>query len=81
MSGLETVSIVWRAGEENGWSFLNDENIRCAFELEIISQFTLIKSKQKIKAFWLFNNLKVSEDHYTKKVVELHGQKMLSLWN
>lgn len=55
--------------------FLNDENIR--YYIRIRNNFTIYsyQKQTEIKAFWLFNNLKVSEFYHYPKIVELHGQR------
>ena len=55
--------------------FLNDEKIR--YHIRIRNNFTIYsyQKQEQIKAFWLFNNLKVSEFYHYPKIVELHGQR------
>ena len=55
--------------------FLNDEKIR--YHIRIRNNFTIYsyQKQAQIKAFWLFNNLKVGEFYHYPKIVELHGQR------
>ena len=55
--------------------FLNDEKIR--YHIRIRNNFTIYsyQKQAEIKAFWLFNNLKVGEFYHYPKIVELHGQR------
>lgn len=55
--------------------FLNDEKIR--YHIRIRNNFTIYsyQKQEEMKAFWLFNNLKVGEFYHYPKIVELHGQR------
>lgn len=55
--------------------FLNDENIR--YHIRIRNNFKIYsyQKQEEIKAFWLFNNLKIGEFYHYPKIVELHGQR------
>ena len=55
--------------------FLNDEKIR--YHIRIRNNFTIYsyQKQTQMKAFWLFNNLKVGEFYHYPKIVELHGQR------
>jgi hypothetical protein len=55
--------------------FLNDEKI--PYHIRIRNNFTIYsyQKQAQIKAFWLFNNLKVGEFYHYPKIVELHGQR------
>jgi hypothetical protein len=55
--------------------FLNDEKIR--YHIRIRNNFTIYsyQKQAEIKAFWLFNNLKVGEFYHYPKIVDLHGQR------
>jgi Transposase DDE domain len=55
--------------------FLNAENIR--YHIRIRNNFKIYsyQKQEQIKAFWLFNNLKVGQFYHYPKIVELHGQK------
>jgi Transposase DDE domain len=55
--------------------FLNDENIR--YYIRIRNNFTFYSYQKQtaIKAFYLFNHLKVGEFYHYPKIVELHGQR------
>jgi hypothetical protein len=59
----------------NWLEFLNDEKIR--YHIRIRNNFTIYsyQKQAQIKAFWLFNNLKVGEFYHYPKIVELHGQR------
>jgi Transposase DDE domain len=54
--------------------FLNDEKIR--YHIRIRNNFTIYsyQKQAEIKAFWLFNNLKIGEFYHYPKIVDLHGQ-------
>lgn len=55
--------------------FLNDEKIR--YHIRIRNNFTIYsyQKQAEIKAFWLFNNLKVGEFYHYPKIVDLHKQR------
>lgn len=55
--------------------FLNHENIR--YHIRIRNNFKIYsyQKQETMKAFWLFNNLKVGEFYHYPKIVELHGQR------
>lgn len=55
--------------------FLNDEKIR--YHIRIRNNFTIYsyQKQEQIKAFWLFNSLKVGELYHYPKIVALHGQR------
>ena len=76
--GRETIDCLLADREfvGNEWlAFLNENNIR--YYIRIRNNFNIYSyQKQKeIKAFWLFNNLKVGEFYHYPKIVELHGQR------
>jgi len=55
--------------------FLNSENIR--YYIRVRNNFKIFSYQRQevIKAFWLFNHLKVGEFYHYPKIVELHGQR------
>jgi len=76
--GIDTIDCLLADREFVGdkWlKFLNDNNIR--YYIRIRNNFKIYSYQKKavIKAFWLFNNLKVGEFYHYPKIVELHGQK------
>lgn len=56
--------------------FLNDYKIR--YYIRIRNNFNIYsyKKNETIKAFWLFNALKIDEFYHYPKIVELHGEKV-----
>lgn len=55
--------------------FLNNENIRYYIRIRNNFKIYSYQKQGEIKAFWLFNNLKVGEFYHYSKIVELHGQR------
>jgi transposase len=55
--------------------FLNEYKIR--YYIRIRNNFKIYSYQKQavIKAFWLFNNLKVGQFYHYPKIVELHGQR------
>lgn len=55
--------------------FLNQNNIR--YYIRIRNNFKIFsyQKQEKIKAFWLFNNLKMNEFYHYPKIMKLHGQR------
>ena len=56
-------------------AFLNDENIRYYIRIRNNFKIYSYQKQEEIKAFWLFNNLKIGEFYHYSKIVELHGQR------
>lgn len=56
-------------------AFLNQNNIR--YYIRIRNNFKIFsyQKQAEIKAFWLFNNLKISEFYHYPRIIELHGQR------
>lgn len=56
-------------------TFLNQNNIR--YYIRIRNNFKIFsyQKQAEIKAFWLFNNLKMGEFYHYPRIVELHGQR------
>jgi hypothetical protein len=55
--------------------FLNENNIRYYIRIRNNFKIYSYQKQTEIKAFWLFENLKVGEFYHYPKIVELHGQK------
>jgi len=55
--------------------FLNSNKIRYYIRIRNNFKIYSYQKQSEIKAFWLFNNLKVGEFYHYPKIVELHGQK------
>ncbi|MEM0578807.1 IS4 family transposase, partial [Flavobacterium polysaccharolyticum] len=55
--------------------FLNQNNIRYYIRIRNNFKIYSYQKQEEIKAFWLFNNLKIGEFHHYPRIVELHGQK------
>ena len=55
--------------------FLNNENIRYYIRIRNNFKIYSYQKQGEIKAFWLFNNLKVGEFYHYPKIVELHRQR------
>lgn len=55
--------------------FLNQNNIR--YYIRIRNNFKIFsyQKQEEIKAFWLFNNLKIGEFYHYPKIVKLHSQR------
>ncbi len=52
--------------------FLNNENIRYYIRIRNNFKIYSYQKQAEIKAYWLFNNLKVGEFYHYPKIVELH---------
>ena len=60
----------------NKWmGFLNNENIRYYIRVRNNFKIYSYQKQEEIKAFWLFNNLKVGTFYHYPKIVKLHGQE------
>lgn len=55
--------------------FLNKKDIRYYIRIRNNFKIYSYKKQGEIKAFWLFNNLKVGEFYHYPKILELHGQR------
>ncbi|MBJ7881997.1 IS4 family transposase [Gelidibacter salicanalis] len=55
--------------------FLNENNIRYYIGLRNNFKIYSYQKQKEIKAFWLFNNLRIGEFYHYPKIVSLHGQK------
>ncbi|MBJ7883025.1 IS4 family transposase [Gelidibacter salicanalis] len=55
--------------------FLNENNIRYFIRIRNNFKIYSYQKQKEIKAFWLFNNLKIGEFYHYPKIVSLHGQK------
>lgn len=55
--------------------FLNENRIRYYIRIRNNFKIYSYQKQAEIKAFWLFNNLKIGEFYHYPKIVELHGQK------
>ena len=55
--------------------FLNDNKIRYYIRIRNNFKIYSYQKQREIKAFWLFNNLKVNEFYHYPKIIELHGQR------
>lgn len=55
--------------------FLNREKIRYYIRIRNNFKIYSYQKQEEIKAFWLFNNLKIGEFYHHPKIVELHGQR------
>lgn len=55
--------------------FLNQNNIRYYIRIRNNFKIYSYQKQEEIKAFWLFNNLKIGEFYHYRRIVELHGQK------
>ncbi len=55
--------------------FLNQNNIRYYIRIRNNFKIYSYQKNEKIKVFWLFNNLKIGEFYHYPKIVELHGQR------
>ena len=55
--------------------FLNENNIRYYIRIRNNFKIYSYQKQKEIKAFWLFNNLKIGEFYHYPKIVSLHGQK------
>lgn len=55
--------------------FLNTENIRYYIRIRNNFKIYSYQKQEEIKAFWLFNHLKVGVFFHYPKIVELHGQR------
>jgi transposase len=60
---------------EKWLGFLNQNNIRYYIRIRNNFKIYSYQKQEEIKAFWLFNNLKVGEFYHYPKIVELHGQR------
>lgn len=60
---------------EKWLDFLNQNNIRYYIRIRNNFKIYSYQKQEEIKAFWLFNNLKVGEFYHYPKIVELHGQR------
>ena len=76
--GKETIDCLLADREFIGgkWlEFLNDEKIRYYIRIRNNFKIYSYQKQEVIKAFWLFNNLKIGEFYHYPKIVELHGQR------
>lgn len=76
--GKDTIDCILADREFVGgkWlEFLNAENI--GYYIRIRNNFKIYsyQKQAEMKAFWLFNNLKVDQLYHYPKIVELHGQR------
>lgn len=55
--------------------FLNENRIRYYIRIRNNFKIYSYQKQTEIKAFWLFNNLKIGEFYHYPKIVELHGQR------
>lgn len=55
--------------------FLNENKIRYYIRIRNNFKIYSYQKQAEIKAFWLFNNLKIGEFYHYPKIVELHGQR------
>jgi hypothetical protein len=55
--------------------FLNENKIRYYIRIRNNFKIYSYQKQSEIKAFWLFNNLKIGEFYHYPKIVELHGQR------
>jgi hypothetical protein len=55
--------------------FLNQNNIRYYIRIRNNFKIYSYQKQEEIKAFWLFNNLKIGEFYHYPKIVELHNQR------
>ena len=55
--------------------FLNQNRIRYYIRIRNNFKIYSYQKQAEIKAFWLFNNLKIGEFYHHPKIVELHGQR------
>jgi len=60
---------------EKWLDFLNQNNIRYYIRIRNNFKIYSYQKQEEIKAFWLFNNLKVGEFYHYPKIVELHRQR------
>jgi hypothetical protein len=56
-------------------AFLNQNNIRYYIRIRNNFKIYSYQKQEQIKAFWLFNNLKIGEFYHYPKIVGLHGQR------
>ena len=56
-------------------AFLNEYNVRYYVRIRNNFKIYSYQKQAEIKAFWLFNNLKIGEFYHYPKIVELHGQR------
>lgn len=55
--------------------FLNENKIRYYIRIRNNFKVYSYQKQAEIKAFWLFNNLKIGQFYHYPKIVELHGQR------
>lgn len=60
---------------EKWLEFLNQNNIRYYIRIRNNFKIYSYQKQEEIKAFWLFNNLKIGEFYHYPKIVELHSQR------
>ena len=76
--GKENIDCLWADREFVGdkWmEFLNENRIRYYIRIRNNFKIYSYQKQTEIKAFWLFNNLKIGEFCHYPKIVELHGQR------
>ena len=76
--GSETIDCLLADREfiGNEWlGFLNQNNIRYYIRIRNNFKIYSYQKQKEIKAFWLFNHLKVGVFYHYPKIVELHGQR------
>jgi transposase len=76
--GKDTIDCLLADREFGGdkWlNFLNDNNIQYYIRIRNNFKIYSYQKQAEIKAFWLFNKLKIGEFYHYPKVVKLHGQK------
>jgi hypothetical protein len=60
---------------DNWLSFLNENKIRYYIRIRNNFKIYSYQKQEEIKAFWLFNNLRLGDFYNYPKIVKLHGQR------